>query len=158
MNEALLNVFVYNETAEAFPADELARATAALLADLGEADREVAIILLNDIQIMEQNLAHRGVHEPTDVLSYSLSEGAVAMPEVPLLGDVFVSLDTAQRQALERAITSFEEVLILVAHGVTHLLGFDHQTPEAWEVFTRNQSRMLELAGFAPESGAVYTA
>lgn len=154
----MTNVFVYNETAEAFPTDDLARAATQLLTDLGEGHREVAIILLNDMQIMEQNLEHRGVHEPTDVLSYSLSEGNVAMPDVPLLGDVFISLDTAARQALERAISSFEEVLILVAHGITHLLGFDHQTPEAWEVFTRNQVRMLELAGFPSESGAVYTA
>lgn len=154
----MTEVYVYNETLQSFPTDDLTTAAEAFLGALGEDGREVAIILLTDLQIMAQNSEHRGVHEPTDVLSYSVSEGAIDMPDVPVLGDVFVSLETAGRQAAERSITLFEEVLILVAHGITHLLGFDHQTPEEWEVFTRNQASILKLAGFASESGAAYTA
>jgi probable rRNA maturation factor len=47
-----------------------------------------------------------------------------------LLGDVVVSLDTAERQAFGRRRSLFEEVRFLLAHGVLHLLGYDHMTSE----------------------------
>lgn len=152
------SVYVYNETTQPFPEDILTEITEQLLAELAPAGREMAVILLSDEQILEQNYAHRGEAEATDVLSYSLHEGAVAMPDTPLLGDVFISLDTAERQAAERGISLFEEVLVLAAHGLTHLLGFDHQTDAEWEPFITNQQRVLRLAGYDPIGGARYRA
>lgn len=151
-------VYVYNETTRQFPADKLTQITEKLLAELVPAGREMAVILLTDEQIQEQNYAHRGEPEATDVLSYSLLEGAVAMPDTPLLGDVFISLDTAERQAAERGISLFEEVLVLAAHGLTHLLGYDHETDAEWEPFISNQQRVLRLAGYDPVGGARYRA
>lgn len=151
-------VYVYNETTRHFPADTLSEVTERLLAEIAPAGREVAVILLTDEQILEQNYAHRGEAETTDVLSYSLLEGAVAMPDTPLLGDVFISLDTAERQAAERGISLFEEVLVLAAHGMTHLLGFDHQSDEEWAQFITNQQRALRLGGYDPAGGARYRA
>ncbi|MDM7324795.1 MAG: rRNA maturation RNase YbeY [Thermus sp.] len=82
--------------------------------------------------------------DSTDVLSFPHYEpGDPFMP--PHLGDIWISLDAAKRQAVERGIPLEEEVLILAAHGLWHLLGHDHQKEEDWEGFRRVQERILTL-------------
>ena len=129
---------------------EVARALAALMADLGVSHKEVTVVFVDDAKIRELNRAHREVDAPTDVLSYptfepdDVAEGFV-MPEIPHLGDVIISVETAQRQATEQGHSLVQEVKTLAAHGVTHLLGYDHPTEEAWERFRSNQARILTL-------------
>lgn len=126
----------------------LEHALEALLAELGLADREVTVALLDDEAIRLRNRADRGVDAPTDVLSYPTFEpDDVGMPEVPHLGDILISLDTAARQGEERGHDLLEEVLVLAAHGLTHLRGLDHPTEDEWTPFTNAQKRILELAG-----------
>lgn len=113
----------------------------AMLVALSVPDAELSILLTNDSRIHELNLAHRGKDKPTDVLSFPQNE--FRAPEVPkrkgpllVLGDVVVSLDTADRQARGRRRPLFEEVRFLLAHGILHLLGHDHGTPEEKKVMT----------------------
>jgi probable rRNA maturation factor len=63
----------------------------------------------------------------TDVLSFGMGEGKSGPVEYPSLGDVYVSLDQAQRQVQGRKADLDQEVALLVAHGVLHLLGYDHR-------------------------------
>jgi probable rRNA maturation factor len=58
-----------------------------------------------------------------------LAKGERPAPGAPI-GDVVISLDTAQRHAARGGLELLEEVRALVAHGVLHLLGYDHQTDE----------------------------
>ena len=128
--------------------DELRAALAALLAELGLGGRELTVVLMDDAGIAERNASDRGVDGPTDVLSYPTSEpDDVGFPQVPHLGDVLISLDTAARQAAEHGHGLREEVLVLAAHGVTHLRGLDHQDEREWRPFLEAQRRILELAG-----------
>ena len=103
---------------------------------------ELSVVLCDDGHIRELNKAWRGVDKATDVLSFEMEEedmdeeGALvssdeefARPPV-VLGDVVVSIDTAQRQADERGHSLTDECRILLAHGVLHLLGFDHEEEE----------------------------
>ncbi len=128
----------------------MARALTALMIDLGLSRREVTVVFVDDAKITELNRAHRGVDAPTDVLSYPTSEPdditeGFVMPEIPHLGDIVISVETAQRQAAEHAHSLVQEVKTLAAHAVTHLLGYDHPTEEAWERFKSNQARILTL-------------
>jgi len=92
-------------------------------------DAELSILLVDDRQIQELNRIHREKDKPTDVLAFPLDEEPTeGVPR--LLGDVVISLPTALRQARSRKRTLFPEVRFLLAHGVMHLLGFDHGTPE----------------------------
>jgi probable rRNA maturation factor len=92
-------------------------------------DAELSILLVDDRQIQELNRLHRDKDKPTDVLSFPLDEEPTeGVPR--LLGDVVISLPTALRQARSRKRTLFPEVRFLLAHGVLHLLGFDHGTPK----------------------------
>ncbi|MGE5554409.1 MAG: rRNA maturation RNase YbeY [Betaproteobacteria bacterium] len=91
---------------------------------------ELSVALVDDIQIHELNRRYRKVDRPTDVLSFPAGE-APELDEAPaLLGDVVVSLETAWRQATEFGHSPEREVGYLVAHGVLHLLGFDHEREE----------------------------
>ncbi|MFT5359251.1 MAG: putative rRNA maturation factor, partial [Polyangiales bacterium] len=64
---------------------------------------------------------------PTDVLAFAMNEGEAAHVQAHILGDIVISLSTARRQAAEHGRTIASEVRWLLAHGLLHLLGFDHQ-------------------------------
>lgn len=97
-------------------------------------DVEVSITFVDNETIHELNREHRDVDRPTDVLSFSQLEGEElpAMPEGEpiLLGDIVVSLERCAEQAADYGHSYDRELGFLVAHGMLHLLGFDHQTPE----------------------------
>ena len=113
----------------------LRRALAALMEELGVGDKGVTVILTGDRRLRALKREWWGEDEATDVLSFPHYEpGDPFVP--PHLGDIWISLDTARRQA---------EVLVLAAHGLWHLLGHDHQKEEDWEGFRRVQERILAL-------------
>lgn len=142
-----MNVEVIDETGHYAHSKHLAHTVKQFLTEKGLSQRELTVVLMDDAAIARHNLADRGVEGPTDVLSYPTFEpDDEGFPEVPHLGDVMVSLDTAARQAPEHGHDLQQEVLVLVAHGITHLLGFDHQTDDEWHPFSTNQARILELA------------
>jgi probable rRNA maturation factor len=98
-----------------------------LLRELGRPKAELSIALVDDAAIAELNSRYRGVEGATDVLSFSLVEGAHAERRGELLGDVVVSLDTAAVQARRGRRSLDDEVLRLLIHGTLHLLGHDHE-------------------------------
>lgn len=114
------------------------------MAELGLEARELTLVLCDDAHIRELNAAHRDVDAATDVLSYPTSEPDddwhVTMPH---LGDIIISVDTARAQADAAEHSLEQEILILAAHGLTHLLGYDHPTEDAWTIFNDHQKRIL---------------
>ena len=92
---------------------------------------ELSLLVCDDATIHALNRAHRRRDRATDVLAFALREGkplAGAPGANELLGDVVISLDTARRQARERRRTLWDEVTLLLAHGLLHLIGYDHRT------------------------------
>jgi len=94
----------------------------------------VSITLVDDEAITDLNRDHRGLASPTDVLSFSQLEGEDMgdLPEgEPLpIGDIVISLERCVSQAAEYGHSFERELGFLTAHGMLHLLGWDHQTPE----------------------------
>lgn len=106
-----------------------------MLAAIGREADVLSVLLCGDELIHELNRDFRDKDKPTDVLAFALNEGeAVAAPKgaIVLLGDVVISIDTARRQAEEHKVSIAFEVRNLLAHGLLHLLGYDHQTPETY--------------------------
>jgi probable rRNA maturation factor len=107
-----------------------------MLAHLGKPEAELSVLLTSDSFIRELNAEHRGKDRPTDVLAFSQLEGETqptrSEPQAEaaraLLGDVVISLDTAEKQAKQRGHRLLDEVRFLLAHGILHLFGYDHQT------------------------------
>lgn len=112
---------------------------------------EVSVTFVDDAQIHELNRIHRGVDRPTDVLSFSQLEGEDmgALPEgAPLpLGDIVISLERCAEQAREYGHSFERELGFLVGHGMLHLLGYDHQTPEDEAVMMAKTEAILGELG-----------
>lgn len=102
-----------------------------MLAELGLSHAELSVLLTDDGTIRELNSRYRGKDRPTDVLAFPLETHGAAEPTAMtrVLGDVVISIDTAHRQSLSRKRPLLEEVRLLMAHGLLHLLGHDHATP-----------------------------
>ncbi|MCP4569967.1 MAG: rRNA maturation RNase YbeY [FCB group bacterium] len=81
----------------------------------------VNIIFTDDDFLKDLNSRFRNKNRPTDVLSFT------ADADLGVLGDIYISIDTARCQAKEYRTTLADEILRLVAHGVLHLCGYDHQ-------------------------------
>jgi len=108
-----------------------------MLDALGLADAELSILLVDDATIRVLNRRHRGKDRPTDVLAFPVDERPVSnAPRI--LGDVVISLETALRQARSRSRPLLPEVRFLLAHGLLHLVGYDHAT--------RIQKRRMDAA------------
>jgi probable rRNA maturation factor len=93
---------------------------------------ELSLVLCDDDQIHQLNKVYRGKDRPTDVLAFAMREGDFgrlhdALPS-RLLGDVIVSIPTAKAQAKAAKRDALAEITMLVAHGLLHLLGWDHET------------------------------
>jgi probable rRNA maturation factor len=105
----------------------------------------VSLVFVDDDYIQSLNSEYRGINSPTDVLSFAMMEGE-AIPgqeEELILGDVVVSLETAQRQAGEYGHSFRRETAFLTVHGVLHLLGYDHQEEEDREEMRRKEEENL---------------
>lgn len=108
-----------------------------MLAALGLEGAELSVALVDDAAIHALNRDYRGKDRPTDVLAFAMEEGeptpaprgAKGQP-ARVLGDVIVSIDTAGKQARKRRRPLLDEVTMLLAHGLLHLLGYDHETDE----------------------------
>jgi probable rRNA maturation factor len=105
---------------------------------------DVCLILANDEKLRALKLEFWGENATTDVLSFPQWEpGDPFVPAV--LGDIVISLPTAQVQADARGHSLETEVVVLAAHGLTHLLGFDHQTEADWGVFHESERQAIEI-------------
>ncbi len=89
---------------------------------------ELSVLLCDDATIHALNRDYRKKDKPTDVLAFAMREGTGGELAGDVLGDVIISLETAKRQAGERGARTADEVRMLLAHGLLHLLGWDHRT------------------------------
>jgi probable rRNA maturation factor len=107
---------------------ETARTAEVMLRSLKLPRAELSVLLCGDAEIHALNRDYRHKDRPTDVLAFALREGVGGELSGDLLGDVVISLPTAVRQAREHGVSTRAEVWMLLAHGVLHLLGWDHRT------------------------------
>ena len=103
----------------------------AILVALALPKAEVSILLLDDADIAVMNERYLKRTGPTDVISFPMHDYVFPAVQPQLLGDIAISVPTAQRQADRRGMTLHEEMAALFIHGILHLLGYDHETSPA---------------------------
>ena len=119
-----------------------------MLAHRGLRGVELSVALVDDEAIRELNRVYRSKDKPTDVLAFPMTDHAAdagASDPSGLLGDVILSIDTARRQAQAQKRPLLDELTMLLAHGLLHLLGYDHQTDKEEREMTA-RTRELEQA------------
>ncbi|MBM9432760.1 rRNA maturation RNase YbeY [Flaviflexus equikiangi] len=95
---------------------------------------DLSVMLVDEAVMSDLHVKWMDEEGPTDVLSFPMDE---VRPPPPghepaegLLGDVVVCPTVAAKQALTAGHATIEEILLLVTHGILHVLGYDHATPE----------------------------
>ena len=128
-------VLVSAEGRGAAYAARVVRAAAARQLSRAGASGELSVFLVGDRRMRRLNRSFRGKDCSTDVLSFP--QGG------RLVGDVVISLDTARRQAREGGWTLARELRQLVAHGILHCLGHDHEDERAARRMAAAERRVL---------------
>lgn len=172
LSEARVDIQVDARFQEAFGAARLDQ----LLLDVAETtllwekvagpDR-VTVIITDDEALRKLNREFMGYDEPTDVLSFNTAPGAGAVPEAAqdapgpwpdaageeseALGDIAISFERAVAQAEAAGHDLAHELSVLTAHGVLHLLGYDHAEPDEQRLMFGKTDEILAVV--AEKSG-----
>ncbi|MGB3136185.1 MAG: rRNA maturation RNase YbeY [Nodosilinea sp.] len=118
---------------------------------------ELALKLTTDDAIAALNHQFRQLNQPTDVLSFAALETDFPLLDELLeteplyLGDIIISLDTAERQARSAGHSLRWEAVWLAAHGFLHLLGWDHPDDHTLAAMLTKQHELLEVIGLKSE-------
>ncbi len=91
------------------------------------AGKEFSIAFVSDDRMRQLNEMFRGKDSTTDVLSFP-HEPDPFDPDKDNLGDIVISVEQAQRQAIENGLTLEAEIKQLILHGLLHLCGYDHES------------------------------
>lgn len=111
---------------------------------LRDASAELSVVLCSDAHIRKLNAQWRGKDSATDVLSFPQDD-----PDRVVLGDIVISIDAANRQAVERDYLLRDELRVLLVHGALHLLGYDHEGEKEGDWLVVRIS-MFQVLGFHP--------
>lgn len=107
---------------------------------------ELTLKFTDDQEIQQLNHRFRQLDQPTDVLAFASLE--VDMPLIPdqptYLGDIVVSLETADRQAKAQGWALDQELLWLASHGFLHLLGWDHPDQDSLQIMWDIQELLMQ--------------
>ncbi|HMC35579.1 MAG TPA: rRNA maturation RNase YbeY [Myxococcales bacterium] len=106
---------------------------------------ELSIALVTDREMRRLNLRWRRQDRPTDVLSFPLDESGA-------LGDVIISIDAARRQAKDGGWPLAAELRRLLAHGILHCRGYDHERPADARRMAAAERRLLGRQGMVGAS------
>ncbi len=90
---------------------------------------KMTVVFTDSAHLRRLNRRYRSRDKVTDVISFAMQEGAGSQYGKRILGDVFISLPRARRQAREYKVPFEEELTRLALHGTLHLLGYDHLKP-----------------------------
>ena len=161
-----VNIQIFEEFNDTVSPEWILTVVKSVLSIEPEWSREcVSVVIADDENVAELNRAHRGLNETTDVLSFSNRHSGkyygdeeeraswdddaqfVLPPGFSAgLGEVIVSYPQVRRQAKEAAHTAQKELAIILAHGILHLLGYDHERQsEAAEMFSIQDQAITAL-------------
>lgn len=150
-----MSVFLADEQGEPVDLEQLRRLAELVLSEEGyPAETELTVLLVSEDEMAAYNERFLERSGPTDVLAFPVEE---LMPGVvpdqdsngpPLIiGDVIVAPGYVGRQAEENDVAFEDEMALMVAHGILHLLGYDHIEDDDAELMERREAELLTLVG-----------
>ncbi len=111
----------------------------------------VTIVVTHDEAVAELNQRFRGIDTPTDILSFpSGDESGLFEGEPRYLGDLVIAFPYASAQAEREGHSLDDSLSLLVVHGMLHLFGYDHHTPESRAIMWKAQEEVLIALNISP--------
>lgn len=139
-------IFIHVDPTHQNKVRELEEVAFTTLTYLGASPGDLTLAFTDDKSIQDLNRKFAGVDEPTDVLSFP-GEGSDIETGRTYFGDVVISLPFAERQAQAAEHSLKNELTLLTIHGVLHLLGFDHSSPDEHHRMWSLQDEILHQLG-----------
>ena len=142
------NISIQNEKAYPVVEADLIAAVEAVLAQHDATSSQLTIVITDNDEVHALNKQYRQTDAPTDVLSFP----ADPLPddlgdEAPYIGDLVIAYPYASEQALRLGHPMRDTLMLLVAHGTLHLLGYDHDTTENRKAMWAQQAEALTKLG-----------
>lgn len=111
-----------------------------------EKDNEISVTFVRSASIHKINREYRGIDRPTDVISFAIRDDIDMdiTEEEKDLGDLFINIDYAKKQAKEYGHSYQREIGFLFTHGLLHCLGYDHMEPKDEKVMFALQDQILD--------------
>ena len=107
----------------------------------------ISVTFVRSAAIHRINRDYRGIDRPTDVISFAVrddTDGFEDVEEETDLGDIFININYAKRQAKEYGHSEKREICFLFTHGLLHCLGYDHMTEKDEKEMFALQDRILD--------------
>lgn len=104
---------------------------------------EMSLVLVGDRRIQTINHKYRQQNKITDVISFEGDFQENTINDFCYLGEIFICIPQAQRQAKKKNININQEVIILFTHGMFHLLGYDHLTDKDYLIMSQKEKAFL---------------
>ena len=106
----------------------------------------ISLVLCDDPTIQELNRRFLNHDYPTDVLSFLLSgDDETPKGKQKLVGEIIISVETAERNAKRYRQTLESELIRLATHGTLHLLGYDDNTRQQRKLMRQKERKYLKL-------------
>ncbi len=109
---------------------------------------ELAIKIVDSIEITDLNTRYRHKNKPTNVLSFPFDIPPDLQDQLLFLGDVVICAEVVNKEALEQNITKKAHWAHMVIHGTFHLLGYDHENEADAAIMEDKEIHILTLLGF----------
>lgn len=111
-------------------------------------DGEVSILIEEDKGIAELNRKYLNRKGPTNVIAFPMRDGKMPAMENNILGDVVISVETAEREGKEAGVGMKKRFAELLIHGILHLLGYDHEKNRYQaEKMRKQEVELLKVVG-----------
>ncbi len=143
-----MNYQITNLTEEKIDENDLVKVIEKVSELLGIESSIVSIVLVDNEYIHKINKEYRNVDRETDVISFAFMDDETN-PESGItdLGEIYISLEKAHSQSKEYGHSFKRELCFLLAHGLLHLLGYDHMTEEDEKEMFGLQEEVLNSLG-----------
>jgi len=106
-------------------------------------DFQLSILIISDDEITRLNKQYFNKNNPTDVIAFPMQKGDFANINPNLLGDIVISAQRAQDQAIELDHSVEHEMDVLIVHGILHLLGFEDSSPKKKKIMFEKMDEII---------------
>ncbi|MBU1044341.1 MAG: rRNA maturation RNase YbeY [Candidatus Omnitrophica bacterium] len=114
-----------------------------VLKSQGIVSGELSVALADDPQIRDLHKRYLNKNTATDVLAFRMADGEFGKINPQILGDVILSVETAQTQAMKLNLSIESEINLYLIHGILHLLGFSDKTKSGYAQMKKMQEELM---------------
>lgn len=121
--------------------DKLKNIVSLIFYDEGKGDNEINLRILDDNKMKKLNHQFRNKNKTTNVLSFPSDD--ISIRHTKNIGDIAISLEYVEREAKEEGKTFEDHMIHMLAHGVYHILGYDHESDEMAAIMENKEKNIL---------------